>query len=183
MFNVSPASNELHPVIVHFSIILLLVAPLLVIVSAAVSASKQRLLLESALTLMVLGTGMTYLAVETGESAMKVVVSAPALGGLVGEHQSLAQSTRELFSLLTLLFAALLFAHRLLGRELDAGVSTALFTAFLIFYVTGAVLLVDTALKGQRLVHALGATTAETCNLPNKGGDLNEKRNGATGLR
>jgi uncharacterized membrane protein len=170
MFNVSPAWNELHPVIVHFSIILLLVAPLLVVVAVVPCVAQRGLFLGSALALMVLGTGVTYLAVATGESAMKVVVSAPALGGLLGEHQSLAQSTRELFSLLTLLFAALLFAHRLLGRELDAGVSTALFTAFLIFYVTGAVLLVDTALKGERLVHALGATTATTCNLPNKGG-------------
>jgi uncharacterized membrane protein len=162
--------NGLHPLIVHFAIILLLVAPFLVIVGVGFSAAKRRLFLGSALTLMVLGTAMTYVAVATGELAMKAVATAPALSGLLEEHRSLAKTTTELFSVLTLVFAALLFAQRLLGRELDSWVSTALFAAFLIFYGTGAVLLVNTALKGGHLAHVLGEQTPLTSNLPNMGG-------------
>ena len=162
--------NGLHLLVVHIPIILLLVAPLLVIVGVRFSAAKRQLLLGSALILMVLGTAMTYVAVATGKSATKVVASAPALIGLLEEHRSLAETTTELFSVLTLAFAALLFAHRLLGRELDSWVSTALFTAFLLFYGTGAALLVNTALRGGRLMHALGERTTVTFNLPNIGG-------------
>jgi hypothetical protein len=119
---------------------------------------------------MVLGTGMTYLAVATGESAVKVTPAAPAVTALLEEHRSLAETTRELFSVLTLVFAALLFAHRLPRRELDSWVRTSLFAAFLLFYGTGAVLLVNTALKGSHLVQLLGARRTVTCNLPSKGG-------------
>jgi uncharacterized membrane protein len=160
----------LHCVVVRFPIILLLAAPFFVIVGAAVSGAERRLFLGSALTLMVLGTGMTYLAVATGESAMKVIPSPPAVAALLEEHWCLAETTRELFSVLTLVFAALLFADRLPRCELDSWVRTSLFAAFLLFYGTGAVLLVNTALKGSRLVQLLGARRAITCNLPSKGG-------------
>jgi uncharacterized membrane protein len=165
-----PGWDGLHRLIAHFPIILLLVAPLFVIMGAVPSVARKRLFLGSALTLMVLGTSMTYWAVATGELAMKVAVAPPAFATLLEEHRSLAQSTRELFSVLTLVFAALLFGLRLLRCELDSWVRTSLFAAFLIFYGTGVVLLVDTALKGDRLVHVLGAKTAVICNLPSKGG-------------
>ena len=113
MPHLTPGWSGLHSLVVHFPIILLLVAPFLVIVGALVSAPKRRLFLGSALTLMVLGTNITYSAVATGELAMTVVVAPPALATRLKEHRSLAESTRELFSVLTLVFAALLFAHRL----------------------------------------------------------------------
>ena len=104
---------------------------------------------------MVLGTCTTYFAVTTGELATKVVVSTPALNGLLEEHRSLARSTRELFSVLTLGFAALLFAPKLLRRELDSKIRISLFAAFLIFYGTGAIFLVETARRGSRLGHGI----------------------------
>ena len=159
-----------HRLVVHFPIILFLAAPLFVLVGTVSSAARKRLLLGSALILMVLGTSMTYLAMATGESATKVVVVLPAFASLLEEHRSLAQTTRELFSVLTLGFAVLFFVYRLLGCDLDSWVRTSLLAVFLVFYGTGAVLLVETALKGNRLVHGLRAKTAATCNLPSKGG-------------
>lgn len=170
MPHLSPGWDELHRFTVHFPIILLLLAPLFVIMGAVPSAARKRLFLGSALTLMVLGTSMTYWAVATGELAVKVAVAPPALYGLMEEHRSLAQSTRDLFSMLTLSFAALLFAERLLRRELDSWVRTSLFAVFLIFYGTGAIFLVETAVRGGRLAHVFGAQTAITSNLPSKGG-------------
>jgi uncharacterized membrane protein len=170
MAHLSPGWDGVHSLIVHFPIVLLLLAPVFVIMGAVPSAARKRLFLGSALTLMILGTGMTYLAVATGELAMKNAVAPPAFATLLEEHRSLAQSTRELFSVLTLAFAALLFAHGLLRRELDSWVRTSLFAAFLIFYGTGAIFLVETAVKGGHLAHVLGAKTTVTCNLPSKGG-------------
>lgn len=170
MFHLSPSWSGLHSFVAHFPVILLLVAPLLVIIGTAVSAPQGRLFLGSALTLMMLGTGMMGLAFATGKLAMRGVVPRPGFSDLLNEHRSLAESTLELFSALTLGFAALFFSPRLLRRDLGSGVRTALFAAFLAFYATGAVLLVDTTLRGGHLVHALGAKTPVICNLPNKGG-------------
>jgi uncharacterized membrane protein len=170
MFHLFPAWNGLHPVVVHFPVILLLFAPLLVILGIILPEAQRRPFLASALTLMVLGTSMTYLAATTGVSATKVITSTPAVAALLEEHRSLAATTRELFSVLTLVFAALLFVPRLLRRGLDSWVRTSLIAAFLLFYGTGAVLLIDTALKGSHLVQELGARRAVTCHLPNKGG-------------
>ena len=170
MFHLFPAWNGLHPVVVHFPVILLLIAPLLVILGAVLPEAQRGPFLASALILMVLGTSMTYLAAATGKSATKVITSTPAVAVLLEEHRSLADTTRELFSVLTLVFAVLLFAHRLLRRGLDAWVRTSLLAAFLLFYGTGAVLLVDTARKGSHLVQVLGPRRAVTCHLPSKGG-------------
>ena len=160
MLHLSPDWNGSHALIVHFPIILLLVAPFFVIVGIGLSAAKRRLFLGSALTLMVLGTAMTFVAVATGEAAMEVVGSTPAIKVALEEHRALAETTTELFSVLTLGFAALLFAPRLLGRELESRINTALFAIYLIFYATGALFLVHTALQGGQLVRELEAKAA-----------------------
>ena len=170
MFHLFSVWNGLHPIIVHFPVILLLVAPVLVLLGSFLPEAHRGPFLGYALTLMVLGTCMTYVAVATGEAATKAVVCRPALRGPLQEHRSLAETTRELFSLITPIFALLLLAHRLLRRKLDAWVRTSLFAAFLLFYGTGAVLLVDTALKGSHLVKALGSQWAARSSLPSKGG-------------
>jgi hypothetical protein len=170
MLHLSLARNGLHSLVVHSLIVLLLVAPFLVIVGTALSSAKRRLFLGLALTFMVLGTGMTYWAVPTGESAMKGVVSRPGFNDLLNQHQSLAESTREMFSALTLGFAALLFFSELLGRDFKSWLRTAIFAAFLIFYGTADILLINTSIEGEHLAHMLGAKTTVACDLANKGG-------------
>ena len=168
MPHLSPGWNGLHALIAHFPIILLLLAPFLVILGMGLSAAKRRLFLASALTLMVLGTAMTFVAAMTRQAAMKAVGSTPAFKVALGEHRALAETTQELFIVLTLEFAALLFVPRLLGRELESRVNTALFAAYLLFYATGALLLVNTAVQGGRLARDLEAKTAATYHLCQK---------------
>jgi len=170
MPHLTPDWRGLHPIIVHFSILLLLATPLLVLVSVGVSDAKRWLLWRWALALMVLGTAMTYVALLTGEAEREVVISGLTSSGLLEEHRSLGETTTELFSVLTLVFAALVIAHKLLEQSLDSWVTTSLLVAFLVFYGTGAVSLVDTARKGASLVQMLSAPTAVTCNLTAKGG-------------
>ncbi len=162
--------SGLHQLIVHIPIILLLVAPFLVFVSLGFSAAKRRPFLVSALTLMVLGTAMTFVAVMTGEAAMKVISSTPAIKAALAEHRALAETTQELFIVLTLGFAALLFATRLLGGELEPRVNTVLWVVYLLLYATGAILLVHTARQGGQLAHRLDAQSAATYQLSGKEG-------------
>ena len=159
MLHLSHGWTGLHVLIVHFPIILLLVAPFFVIVGIGLPTTKKGLFLGSALTLMVLGTAMTFVALATGEAAIKVVGSTPALKLALEEHRALAETTTELFSVLTLGFAALLFIPRLVEHKLESRMNTALLAIYLMFYATGALFLVHTALQGGHLVHELGAKT------------------------
>jgi uncharacterized membrane protein len=170
MLHLFPGWNGLHVLIVHIPIILLLLAPFFVIVAIGLPAAKRRLFLGSALTLIVLGTAMTFVAVTTGEAARKVVGSAPAIEVALEEHRALAETTRELFCVLTLGFAALLFVPRLLRRELESRINTALLAIYLIFYATGTLFLVHTALQGTVLVRELETKTAATYQLSGKEG-------------
>jgi uncharacterized membrane protein len=154
--------DGLHAIIVHFPIVMLLIAPFFVIVSIGLPSAKRWLFLGSALMLMVVGTAMTFVAVTTGEAAMKVVGSTPAFKVALEEHRALAETTTELFSVLTLGFAALLVAPRLLGRELESRINTALLGVYLVFYASGALFLVHTALQGGHVVNELEAKTAAT---------------------
>lgn len=146
MPNFSPSWGGLHPIIAHIPNILLLAAPFLVVVSIGFPAEKRRPFLSSALTLMVLGTAMTFVAVTTEGRSMKVAGSPPAFKAALEEHRSLTETTRELFLMLTLGFAGLLFAPRLLGRELESRINTVLLAIYLMFYASGALFLVRAAL-------------------------------------
>ena len=165
-----PTWNVIHQVIVHIPIILLLVAPILVIVSIGFPSAKRQLFLGSALTLMVLGTAMSFLAVTTGEAAMRVAASAPDLKVSMEEHRALAETTTALFSMLTLGFVALVFAPKLLGRELEGRISTVLLAVYLLLYATGALFLIHTALQGGHLAHGLDVKSVATIQLPGKEG-------------
>jgi len=65
MFQFPPIPNwdALHPLIVHFPIVLLLVAPLFIVAALVASPARGRLFMISALILMILGTASVYLAV------------------------------------------------------------------------------------------------------------------------
>jgi len=154
-----PSWNGLHPLIVHFPIALLLTAPLFVIIGTVLALPKGRAFLVSALILMALGTVSVFVAVETGEAASRLAGSKPAVKAALAQHENLALTTLLLFSVLTVTFAAFLFAPKLLQRELGRTTNTALLAAFLVFYATGALFLAKTAHQGARLVRELGIHT------------------------
>ena len=64
-----PSWEGLHPLVIHFPIVLLLVAPLLVLVGALLKPEKGRQVLYVALALLIAGTLSTFLATATGEAA------------------------------------------------------------------------------------------------------------------
>jgi uncharacterized membrane protein len=151
-----PSWEGLHPLIIHFPIVLLLISPFLILIGAFLPREKGRALLYTALGLMVVGTLSTFLAAATGEAAAKLVERTPQINAVLEQHEELADLTRGVFLFLTVIFAAIILApkafHKLSGRLVE----TALPLIFLVLYGVGAVLLTNTAHNGGRLVHEFG---------------------------
>ncbi|MFN8587005.1 MAG: DUF2231 domain-containing protein [Candidatus Eisenbacteria bacterium] len=177
-----PSFSGLHPLVVHFPIALLLVAPLLV-VAAMAWRTLQRGLLVAALALMVVGTAATWLAVATGaEAGEKAEQGGARIEAVVEQHEELAETTRNVFTLLTLVFAALVFAPSVLKRGLDRMPLTAAHAVFLVLYAGGAIFLVNTAHQGGRIVHEFGVraemTAAQTAGGMTMPGESGEEEGG-----
>lgn len=153
---VIPPWEGLHPLIVHFPIALLLITPLLVIAGALLAPEKGRIVLYTALSLMLIGTLSTFLAAATGEVAGKLAQRTPQVDAVLERHEELADATRAVFAGLTLIFAAIVFAPRVPRKLPGRLVTTALPLIFLLFYGAGMLLLANTAHNGGRLVHELG---------------------------
>ncbi len=160
-----PAWNALHPLVVHFPIALLLVAPLFLVLGGALDLRRPGLgrpYLLASLALLVLGTAGTFLAIGTGEAAGKISERSDALSAVLERHESLAETTRLVFSGLTVILTAILLAPRAMRRELPRLATAGLLGAFIVSYSAGAVLLANTAHNGGRLVHELGAESPTT---------------------
>ena len=161
-----PTWDGLHPLIIHFPIGLLLVAPILILIGAFMSPKKGRTMLLAALVLMVLGTISVFIALSTGEAAAELADRTPEVNSMIQHHEELAERTRIVFTVLTLGFAAILFIPTLLKREVSRSSHVILPLIFLCFYGAGAILLANTAHQGGRLVHEFGvrAMVALTAN-------------------
>jgi uncharacterized membrane protein len=175
-----PSWSELHPLVIHFPIALLLVAPLFIIAAIFMNPQKGRPFLITALSLMVLGTAGTILAVASGEAAAEVAHRSAGISAVLERHQELAEITRDIFGVLSVIFAAILFVPRFLKRELSAAAAQILPLAFLLFYGAGMIVLVNTAHNGGRLVHEFGihailAPTNEATNGANPGAGTTER--------
>jgi len=151
-----PSWTELHPLVIHFPIALLLVTPLFIVAGIVMNPQKGRPFLVAALALMILGTVGTMVAVLTGEAAAEVVHRSAGVSAVLERHQELAEITRDIFGLLSVIFAAFLFVPRFLKRETSTAAARILPLAFLVFYGAGTVVLVNTAHNGGRLVHEFG---------------------------
>lgn len=155
-----PGWDALHPLIIHFPIALLLVVPFLIVVGALRPTERGRTILYVALGLMIAGTLGTFLAVASGEAAGRLAERTPQIDAVLERHEELAEATRITFSVLTVVFAAILLIPVILKTTASRLVSTALLLAFLVFYGGGILLLTNTAHNGGRLVHEFGVRAA-----------------------
>ena len=150
-----PAWDHLHPLIIHFPVALLLVAPLFGVLGALWKENRRGLLMAG-LVLMVLGTSSSYVAVATGEAAAELVHGSQQVTHVLLHHQKLAETVRFVFTALTTLYALLLFLPGRLKKPLGKITAIALTSLFLALYAAGTVLLANTAHNGGRLVHEFG---------------------------
>ena len=151
-----PTWDALHPLIIHFPIALLLIAPIFIVFGAALSPTRGRAYLIAAMVLLLVGTGSIFVAVETGEAAGKLAERVPGMEQVLENHQALAERTEAVFSALSVIFVALITVPWLLKRADTRMTTTILPLAFLVLYSAGALLLVNTAHNGGRLVHEFG---------------------------
>ena len=151
-----PSWQAIHPLVVHFPIALLLIAPLFIVIGVMLKPARSFPFLLAALILMALGTASTFVAASSGEAAGELVGNSAQAKAVLEQHEELAEITEIAFSALTLIFASILFVPKLLKREPTRAIATILPLVFLVFYATGALTLANTAHQGGRLVHELG---------------------------
>jgi uncharacterized membrane protein len=151
-----PTWDGLHPLIIHFPIGLLLVAPLFVLLGAIVEPRRGRMFLIAALLMLILGTGAIFVAVETGEAAAKLADRSPEISAVLEQHEGLAERTKLIFSVLTFALAVIIFLPGILKREFPRAAYVAMPIVFLFLYAGGMLLLSNTAHNGGRLVHEFG---------------------------
>lgn len=151
-----PTWDSLHPLIIHYPIVLLLLSPLFIIISAALSPPRGRPYMVAALIILLLGTGSLYLAVATGESAAELADRAGGVNAVLALHQELASETEFLFAGLSIILIGIVVLPRALRRQETRLFTTYLPISFLVLYSVGALFLVNTAHAGGRLVHEYG---------------------------
>ena len=154
----TPPWDGLHPLVIHFPIALLLVAPLFVALGAIFTPGRWGFPL-AALLLMALGTIAAYVAVSTGEATAQYVERSEAIDPVLHAHQRFAEQTRTAFSVLTLVYAGVLFIPLLLKKELGRRPALALNGIFLAAYMGASLLVVNTGHLGGRLVHEFGVVS------------------------
>ena len=150
-----PHWYNLHPLVVHFPIVLLMIAPLFIIL-AFIFRQRYKTLMYVSLLLMVLGVISAYVAVGSGEAAAELADRTPAVNAVLELHEELAETTAGFFSVLAVALAAFLFVPRLVKRTIPRGATIGFYVLFLIAYAVATMFLADTAHNGGRLVHEFG---------------------------
>ncbi|HQU86688.1 MAG TPA: hypothetical protein PKY59_26385 [Pyrinomonadaceae bacterium] len=170
-----PSWDGLHPIIVHFPIALLLVAPILVLIGSFVP-NKTRSFLMAAFIVMLIGTISTWIAVSTGEEAGELAERMANVEAVLENHEELAETTSKVFTALTAIFGVIVFAPMLFKKELPNFALSVLNIAFLVFYGAGGVLLINTAHEGGRLVHEFGVRAVMNSTAQNNASPIQLKK-------
>lgn len=163
MFEIPPLPpwSALHPLVVHFPIALLLVAPLFVASSLVLPRRRAYDAVVVGFILILLGTVSLAVTVETGEAAAKQVAQTPEIKAVLHHHEELAEASEAIFGTLAVFFGALIFGPRLLRKTLTIRTFRTALSILLVAYLAGVLSLVNTAHAGGRLVHEFGVTASQ----------------------
>lgn len=150
-----PAWDGLHPIVVHFPIALVMVAPVFVVL-AMLMRKHARVLLASAAALMLMAGGGALLASNTGEAAEDMAERTPGAAAVLDRHEELGEIAQNF----TLALAAVLTVgaglYWLRGDRTKRGVMIGACAVYLLAHAAGALVVANAAHEGGRLVHELG---------------------------
>ncbi|MCC7146228.1 MAG: hypothetical protein IT443_07255 [Phycisphaeraceae bacterium] len=150
-----PAWENLHPLIVHFPVALLLVAPIFILL--AILCPPQRLgFVLAALVLLWLGTFGSILAIETGEAAEGMINQTPQITAVLHEHEEFAEWTRDAFLALSVLYSAWVILHWRVKSFARPKLVLLALAIFLLLTLAADLLVINTGHRGGRMVHELG---------------------------
>lgn len=145
--------SPLHPAVVHFPIVMILIGTVAALVAAITSRGHVRVWVAA---LLVLGALGTMAAVSTGEEDTEAVEQVAGVKTLLDAHEQWAERTKAVALVAAgLAIAALLtFRWPVLQRGLSFGCALAAVTASVCVYETGH--------RGGQLVyrHAVGVNRA-----------------------
>jgi len=153
-----PALSQVHPLIVHFPIALLLVVPLLVLLGLIWREYRSGIHI-AALILLMIGTSMAVLAVISGLSSAVSVLPSPELRAALESHERLAKRTTFFYADLTLAFILIQLAPVLWKSWDDRRRILALNLAWVVLSLGASMLLIRTGHLGGRMVHELAIHT------------------------
>ncbi len=143
--------SNVHHWLVHFPLVLLLMAPLFAIGGAFARSLVRRTLFLSATMLLAFGLVCVHVTVGAGQQAAgSVAEGAERL--VLDRHIEIALLARECFTVATLLLALWLLIPRLLHLPLSR-VTAVLPLGAVLFYGLGMVWLLNAAYHGERLAH------------------------------
>jgi len=150
--------DALHPLVIHFPIGLLMVAPLLVLLSLLFPACG-RAYSFSAFVIMLLGTAGAIVSVATGKASLAsgvVDTTVKGLSEVLERHKELAEMARNAFAALTVLYAVVVWGPMLIKKNFGRATHIIVTLVYLAVYSGAMLLLVNAAHNGGRLVHEFG---------------------------
>lgn len=150
-----PSWDGLHPLVIHFPIGLLLIAPVFLVL-AMIQPRRWLAFGLSGLILMLLGTGFAYVAVSTGHAAAELADKTEASAPVIEQHEDSGEDVRLIFSILTPLYALIILTPLYFMKRLGRKPLTAIHAVFLVCYLAGCVVVARTGHLGGRLVHEFG---------------------------
>ena len=151
-----PSWEGLHPLVVHFPVALLVVAPALVALGLVLRVHGRGLTI-GAVVLMALGTAGAWVSSWTGDAAAELARrGGPAVLQAIERHQTAAENVRTVFTALTVLFVALTWLPARLDRRVSPRARLGLTIVLLAAYGGALLLLVNAAHLGGLLVHEYG---------------------------
>jgi len=149
-----PGWDGLHPLVIHFPVGLLLTAPVFVLL--AMVWPNRGGYGVSALVMLVLGTAAAFVAVETGEAAAELATRSEAINAALAAHATLAETARNVFAALTLLYAVILAVPLVIKRLAGRTWVLATHAVFLGLLLAGTLVMANAAHRGGLLVHKYG---------------------------
>ncbi len=151
-----PTWDALHPLVIHFPIVLLLLSPVFIFLGALLKEPIGGSYRIAGLILLLLGTISLFVATSTGEAAADLADRGGGVNAVLSAHENMAGYTRMFFAGLSAILLGMVLLPKLLKHEETRFSTTFMHMAFLILYSVGILFLVNTAHAGGRLVHEYG---------------------------
>ena len=151
-----PPFEGLHPLIVHFSVGILLSA-WVPMVLGLVDRKRRMSWFRAGLMMIVMGTLFTFAAVLTGEATEEIVPhSSEMIEHAIHEHEELAELSRNIFVGVTAIYLASMIAFCKVGEPKKKKVGLIGTVLVGITYILGALALSNAGHLGGLLVHEHG---------------------------
>lgn len=149
-----PPADGLHPIVVHFPIALLLIAPVFIVLAMLIKSHERGLWLAGLVTLA-MGVASAFVATSTGESAEHLAEAIPGAEAVLEHHEDLAELARNLFAGLAVLLA-IIVAARFVTRTPRRAPFIITGALYLALHAGASLVLANAAHEGGRLVHEYG---------------------------